>query len=79
MASEALNIHDKTFLISRLIEQAPKSTVIREFFKNAEENAALDPTGSGEVRIYPTVIDGVRKLTFFNTGVGMDEVELRTA
>ncbi len=79
MASEALNIHDKTFLISRLIQQAPKSTVIREFFKNAEENAALDPTGLGEVRIYPTVIDQVRKLTFFNTGVGMDEVELRTA
>ena len=67
MASEALNIHDKTFLISRLIQQAPKSTVLREFFKNAEENAALDPTGSGKVKIYPTVIDNVRKLTFFKS------------
>ena len=59
--------------LKKLIEQAPKSTVIREFFKNAEENAALDPTGLGEVRIYPTVIDGVRKLTFFNTILNCNE------
>ena len=79
MTSEPLNIHDKTFLISRLIEQAPKNTVIREFFKNAEENAALTPNGAGEVRIYPVEIDGARKLAFWNTGIGMDDVELKTA
>ncbi len=79
MPSEPLKIHDKSFLISRLIQQAPKSTLIREFFKNAEENAALTPSGIGRVRIYPVEIEGVRKLAFWNTGVGMDEHELRTA
>ena len=79
MKSEHLGIGDKTFLINRLIQQAPINTLIREFFKNAEENAALAPEGARNIRIYPTVIDGVRKLTFWNTGVGMDEIELRTA
>ena len=79
MNSEPLNIHDKSFLISRLIQQAPRSTLIREFFKNAEENAALTPGGAGKIRIYPIGIAGVRKLAFWNTGIGMDEKELRTA
>ena len=79
MNSEPLNIYDKSFLITRLIQQAPKSTLIREFFKNAEENAALTPGGLGKIRIYPVEIEGVRKLAFWNTGVGMDEQELRTA
>ena len=79
MKSEHLGIGDKTFLINRLIQQAPINTLIREFFKNAEENAALAPEGSRKIRIYPTVIDGVQKLTFWNTGIGMDESELRTA
>ena len=79
MKSEHLGIGDKTFLINRLIQQAPINTLIREFFKNAEENAALAPEGSRKIRIYPTMIEGVRKLTFWNTGIGMDESELRTA
>ena len=77
--SEPLNIHNRSFLIKRLIEQAPRTTMIREIFKNAEENAALTPGGKGIVRIYPSIIDGVRKLSFWNTGIGMDENELRTA
>ena len=79
MSSEPLNIYDKTFLISRLVQQAPRSTMIREFFKNAEENAALEPSGKGEVKIYPVTINGIRKLAFYNTGIGMDEADLRTA
>ncbi len=79
MKSEPLNIADKTFLINRLIQQAPRATLIREFFKNAEENAALDPRGTGRIRIYPTEIDGVRKLTFWNTGTGMSESDLKRA
>lgn len=77
--SEPLNIHDRSFLIQRLIEQAPKTTMVREFFKNAEENAALTPGGDGKVRIYPVIIEGVRKLAFWNTGIGMSDTELRTA
>ena len=79
MSSEPLNIHDKVFLINRIIQQAPKNTVFREFFKNAEENASLAASEKREVRIYPTRIDGVDKLTFWNTGVGMSDTELRLA
>lgn len=79
MTSEPLNIADKTFLINRLIQQAPRSTLIREFFKNAEENAALTPSGAGKVRIYPVEVEGIRKLAFWNTGIGMSESELKTA
>lgn len=79
MGPEHLGIGDRKFLINRLIMQAPINTLVREFFKNADENAALAPTGTGVVEVYPTVIDGVRKLTFFNTGVGMSAAELKTA
>jgi hypothetical protein len=79
MKSEPLNIADKTFLINRLIQQAPTGTLVREFFKNADENAALAEPGNRLVRVYPVEIDGVRKLAFWNTGVGMDEHELKRA
>jgi hypothetical protein len=79
MGPEHLGIGDRKFLINRLIMQAPINTLVREFFKNADENAALAPTGTRVVEIYPTVIEGVRKLTFFNTGIGMSAAELKTA
>ncbi|TIN46309.1 MAG: ATP-binding protein [Mesorhizobium sp.] len=79
MRSEHLGIGDRTFLINRLIQQAPINMLIREFFKNADENAALAPEGHRTVEIFPTLIDGVRKLTFWNTGVGMSAAELKTA
>lgn len=79
MKSEALNINDKTFLINRLIQQAPTTTLVREFFKNAEENAALAPLGKRKIKIYPVEIGGVNKLAFWNTGIGMNEEELRRA
>jgi hypothetical protein len=79
MSVERLTIHDDRFLINRLIEQAPTHTMVREFFMNAQENAALAPEGKREVKIFPTLVDGVRKLTFWNTGPGMDERELRKA
>lgn len=79
MGSERLQIGDDRFLINRLIEQAPSHTLVREFFMNAQENASLAEEGQRKVRIYPTEIDGVRKLTFWNTGPGMDARELRVA
>jgi hypothetical protein len=33
MKSEHLGIGDRTFLINRLIQQAPINTLVREFFK----------------------------------------------
>lgn len=79
MKSEHLGIGDRTFLINRLIQQAPINTLVREFFKNADENAALAPEGHRSIEIFPTLIDGVRKITFQNTGVGMSSADLRTA
>ena len=79
MRPERLGIGDRTFLINRLVQQSPINTLVREFFKNADENAALAPNDNRLVKIYPTVIDKVRKLTFWNTGVGMSANELKTA
>ena len=79
MKAEPLNIRDKRFLINRLIEQAPVSTLVREFFKNADESAVGAAPGNRCIEIYPTVIEGIRKLTFWNTGPGMDDRELKQA
>ncbi|GMN13055.1 hypothetical protein [Altererythrobacter sp. MTPC7] len=79
MKAEPLNIRDKRFLINRLIEQAPVDTLVREFFKNADESAVGADLGNRRIEVYPTVIDGVRKLTFWNTGTGMDDKELKQA
>lgn len=79
MRAEHLGIGDRKFLINRLIQQAPINTLVREFFKNAEENAALAPEGRRIVEVRSTLMGGVRKLTFFNTGIGMTAAELRTA
>lgn len=79
MKPEPLNIRDKRFLINRLIEQAPVDTLVREFFKNADESAVDADAGNRRIEIYPTMIEGVRKLTFWNTGVGMDDKELKQA
>ena len=79
MRSEPLNIQNDRFLINRLIQQAPTQTLIREFFKNAEESAASGDGDEKLIRIYPVWIDGVRKLAFWNTGPGMTDVELKRA
>lgn len=79
MSAEPLQIDDDRFLINRLIEQAPTHTLVREFFMNAQECAALASAGDRAVRVYPTEVSGVRKLTFWNTGPGMSQSELRVA
>lgn len=79
MKAEPLRIRDKRFLINRLIKQAPKSTFVREFFKNADENAVHAAPGNRRIDIYPIDINGIRKLAFWNTGVGMDDEELKQA
>lgn len=79
MKAEQLEIRNKRFLVNRLIQQAPKSTLIREFFKNADENVVNAPKDQRRIEIYPVLIDGVPKLAFWNTGLGMDDAELRKA
>ena len=51
MKAEPLTIDDKRFLINRLIKQAPTGTLVREFFKNADENAGLGPEEKRQIRI----------------------------
>lgn len=79
MKSEPLTIDDKRFLINRLIRQAPTDTLVREFFKNADESAASAAEGNRLIFIHPVEIDGARKVAFWNTGVGMDDKDLRKA
>lgn len=79
MKSEPLTIDDKRFLINRLIRQAPTGTLVREFFKNADENAAFAATGNRKILIHPVMIDETRKVAFWNTGIGMDDAELKKA
>ena len=79
MKAEPPGIADRRFTMQRLIEQAPVRTLVREFFKNAAESAVLAQPGNRRIEIYPTMIDNVRKLTFWNTGVGMDDRELKQA
>ena len=66
-------------MVNRLIQQAPTGTLIREFVKNCEESAAKAAGDDRRILIYPTLVGGVRKLTFWNTGPGMDDHELRVA
>ena len=68
MKSEPLNIRNKTFLINRTIQQTPTGTLVREFFKNAEESAALAPVGNRRICIYPVDVEGVRKLAALALG-----------
>ena len=53
MKAAPLSIRDTKFLVTRLIQQAPTSTLVREFFKNADENAALAVPSNRKIRIYP--------------------------
>jgi hypothetical protein len=62
--AEPLNINDKRFLINRLIEQAPVSTLVREFFKNADESAALAAEGNRRIEIYPVLSAGFANSPF---------------
>ena len=77
--AERIGISNIDFMVRRTVEQAPKATFLREFVKNAEEAAAQAPEGSREVRIYPILMAGTRKLAVWNTGPGMSQSELDRA
>jgi hypothetical protein len=75
-AVTALEVADEPFLIASLIERCPKTAMIRELMMNALEAARHAPAGRRLVEISEQQIDGVAKLTLWNTGPGMDDVEL---
>src|SRR4051812_35761058 len=71
-----LHVADEAFLIASLIERCPKTMMIRELFKNAEESAMSGIDGSKVIEIKVKEIGGVQKLCIWNTGPGMSSEEL---
>jgi len=75
-AVTALEVSDEPFLVSSLIERCPKTMMLRELVKNALEAASLAPEGRRQVEISCLNIHDVDKLAIWNTGPGMDAIEL---
>lgn len=77
MSYERLTIEDDRFLINRMIGQAPRHTLVREFFMNAQESASLAPEGRRLVRILPDGNRGREKADIleYRTGHGRDRTQ----
>lgn len=75
-AVTALEVADEDFLVASLIERCPKAMMIRELMMNALEAARLAPEQRRLVEISAVSFDGVDKLAVWNTGPGMDALEL---
>ena len=75
-AVTALEVLDEEFLVASLIERCPKTAMIRELMMNSVEAAQHAPPGRRLVEISSQLVDGVPKLTMWNTGPGMDAAEL---
>jgi hypothetical protein len=78
MPNEALSIANIEFAVTSQIGRAPHWTMIRELTMNAIEAAAK---ADGEKLIHWTTgtYKGVRKAVIWNTGPGMDPLELKRA
>jgi hypothetical protein len=72
----ALRVADQDFMVASTIERCPKVMMLRELVKNSVEAAQLAPEAHRRVEIKSTPIDGIPKLTIWNTGPGMDAEEL---
>lgn len=73
----ALEVENEPFLVTSLIERCPKTAMIRELMMNALEAARHAPEGRRLVEISATPVNGTPKLTIWNTGPGLDAVELQ--
>lgn len=71
-----LHVADEAFLVASTIERCPKTMMIRELFKNAEEAAMQNSGDHRRIEIRSLQIGGARKLTIWNTGPGMSSAEL---
>jgi len=72
-----LGVEDEAFLITSTIDRCPKIMMIRELFKNALDAAAEAVEGHRRVEFSVTDFGGIAKLTLWNTGLGMDDDELK--
>ena len=71
-----IQIDDAEFLVATTIERCPKTMMIRELMMNAIEAASLAPEGMRRVEIKAKELNGVSKLSIWNTGPGMDANQL---
>jgi hypothetical protein len=71
-----LRVGDEDFLVASMIERCPKSMMIRELLKNAQEAAASAPAGHARVEFSAIEVEGARKLVVWNTGRGLTAEEL---
>jgi tetratricopeptide (TPR) repeat protein len=71
-----LKISDEAFLVASLIERCPKSMMLRELIVNAIEASGMTASGVPTVSIKAKMINGVPKLTIWNTGPGLSADEL---
>lgn len=71
-----ITVDNTDFLITSMIERCPKTMMIRELFKNAEEAASHAAPCNQRIEFSITYFGRTPKLTIWNTGPGMDDAEL---
>jgi hypothetical protein len=71
----ALRVADEAFFVASTIERCPKTMMLRELVVNAVE-AADHAQGEKLVDITLRRVDGVPKLSIWNTGKGLSAIEL---
>lgn len=74
-----LRVGDVDFLVTSAIERCPHNMMSRELMMNAIEAAKSDLSGKGIVRVRAKELSqfhGAKKLTFWNNGPGMSDIEL---
>lgn len=71
-----LKVGDEDFLVASMIERCPKTMMLRELAMNALEAARHAPEGHRLVEIRPYEDNGASKLVIWNTGAGMNALEL---
>lgn len=72
----ALEVFDEKFLVESLIERCPKTMMLRELIANALEAACHAPPSRRVIDIRTVDFDSVPKLSIWNTGPGMDAIQL---
>ena len=71
-----LRVGDEDFLVTSMIERCPKTMMLRELAMNALEAARHGPEDYQLVEIRPYDHNGASKLVIWNTGPGMNALEL---
>jgi len=73
-----LRIANEAFMVAATIERCPRSMMLRELVMNALEAASGATDSEKRVVISAVDVDGTPKLRIWNTGRGLNAIELRT-